>query len=253
MKPAYLSASQINLYLACPVKYRLRYIDQVPPAFKSSSLVLGSAVHSAIEWLQNQWLAGERPAEEELLSIFQADLEAQTLEEVHFRPREDAASLRKTGSDLLKLYFLETEAKSPRAAEQPFEVELVHPKTGEILDVPLHGWIDLIENDGTIVEIKTAARMFDDLSLALHPQVSAYSYATTRLYGERLPVRLDCLLKTKTPRLERISVRRSEADDARLFLLAHQVVQAIGVGSFFPNPGWMCKDCDFRFACSVWN
>ncbi len=107
MKPAYLSASQINLFLACPVKYRLRYIDQVPPAFKSSGLVLGSAVHSAIEWLQKKWLAGERPSEDALLSIFEADVEAQMLEEVDVRPMVDAGSLRETGSDLLRLYFLE--------------------------------------------------------------------------------------------------------------------------------------------------
>lgn len=253
MKPAYLSASQITLFLACPVKYRLRYIDQADPAFKSSGLVLGSAVHSAIEWLQKRWLAGERPSEEELDSIFEADIEAQMLEEVRFRPREDVAALRETGSNLLKLYFQGTEARPPRAAEQPFEVELVHPRSGEVLEVPLRGWIDLIEDDGTIVEIKTAARSFDELSLALHPQLSAYSYVARKIYGDRLPLRLDCLLKTKRPRLERIDVERGEADDARLFLLAREIVSAIDAGSFFPNPGWMCKDCELRHACPVWN
>lgn len=34
MTPAYLSVSQLPAYLACPAKYRLRYVDQVEPAFK---------------------------------------------------------------------------------------------------------------------------------------------------------------------------------------------------------------------------
>jgi putative RecB family exonuclease len=170
MKPAYLSASQMNLFLACPLKYRLRYIDQVKPVSKPSGLALGSAVHSAIEWLHKRWIGGDRPSKEELLSIFEADLEAQMLEEIQLRSGEDAGVLRDTGKSLLKLYFLETEARPARATELPFEVELVHPKKGEVLDVPLKGWIDLIEEDGTVVEIKTASRSMDDLTLALHLQ-----------------------------------------------------------------------------------
>ena len=252
MRPAYLSASQMNLFLACPLKYRLKYIDQIPPPFKPSGLVLGSAVHSGIEWLHKRWQEGNRPDEEELLSIFEADLEAQMLEEIRFRPGEDAVSLRETGGGLLKLYYSETEARAPRAAELPFEVDLVHPPTGEILDVPLRGWIDLVEEDGTIVEIKTSARSPDDLTLAVHLQLSAYSYAAATMYKERPRIRLDCLLKTKRPRLEGIEVARSEVDDARLFLIAKEIIGAIEAESFFPNPSWMCKGCEFRPACPIW-
>jgi hypothetical protein len=48
-------------------------------------------------------------------------------------------------------------------------------------------------------------------------------------------------------------VGRSEADDARLFLLAREIIGAIEAESFFPNPSWMCKECELRFACPVWN
>ena len=40
----HLSVSQINVYLACPLKYRFQYVDEIPRAFTSSALVFGIAV-----------------------------------------------------------------------------------------------------------------------------------------------------------------------------------------------------------------
>lgn len=125
-----------------------------------------------------------------------------------------------------------------RATELPFEVELVHPGTGEVLAVPLQGWIDLIEADGTVVELKTLSRTPDAGALALNLQLSAYSYAASRIYREQPPLRLDVLLKTRRPRFERVPVERGAADDARLFLLAEEALRAIEAQAFFPNPGW---------------
>ncbi|MFH1681493.1 MAG: PD-(D/E)XK nuclease family protein [Candidatus Eisenbacteria bacterium] len=253
MRPEFLSASQISCFLACPAKYRFRYVDRASPAFRPSGFVLGNVVHSALEWLHKSWLAGTAPSEEDLLVIFEADLSAQTVEEIRMRNGETVSSLQETGRNLVRLYFSETEARAPRGAEVPFEVDLVHPATGEVLDAPLRGWFDLIEADGTLVELKTAARRPDETALTLHPQLSAYSYAAARIYRERPGLRLDCLLKTKKPRLERISVERSETDDARIFVLARSVLRAVEAESFFPNPGWQCEGCEFRHLCPAWD
>jgi len=82
--------------------------------------------------------------------------------------------------------------------------------------------------------------------------MTAYSYALTRIYRERPKARLDVLLKTKEPRLERILVERGEADDRRLFVVATEVLSAIDSGSFFPNPGWQCQGCEYRHQCPLW-
>jgi putative RecB family exonuclease len=250
MRPAYLSVSQLNAFLACPARYRFRYVDQVEPAFRSGALALGSAVHSALDWLHRAWKGSERPSAEKILRMFEADLTAQFYDGVAVRG--DAGALKSIGRSLLELYFQETPVKEVRAVELPFEVPVVDPRTGEELPVPFRGYIDLIEADGTLVELKTAARKPDKTALRLHLQLTAYSYAMTRIYRERPKARLDCLLKTKEPRLERIPVEREEADDGRLFTLASTVLGAIEAGSFFPNPGWMCRDCEFRRVCPVW-
>ena len=252
MRPAYLSASQLNCYLGCPAKYQFRYLDRVEPAFKSAALVLGSAVHSTLEWIHRGWQAGEEPSWEEIAEIFEADLSAQAMDPISFRDGAGFKSLLQQGCQLLLVYVTETPARPPKAMEVPFEVELIHPKTGEILDIPLRGWMDLIEADGTVVEFKTAARKPDKTTLALHLQLSAYSYAGKTIYRKRPKLRLDCLMKTKVPRLERIPVERTETDDGRLFVIATEVVKAIDAESFFPNPGWQCQGCEYRHVCPIW-
>jgi putative RecB family exonuclease len=250
MKPEYLSVSQLNAYLMCPAKYRFRYVDQVQPAFKSGALALGSAVHSALDWLHRAWKGGERPDKEKVLRIFEADLTAQFHDGTKIRG--DPGALKDVGRGLLGLYVEETPAKDVRAVELPFEVPIVDPKTQTALPAPLQGYVDLIEEDGTLVEVKTASRKPDRSSLLLHLQMTAYSYALTRIYRERPKARLDVLLKTKEPRLERLPVERSEVDDRRLFVVASEVLDAIDCASFFPNPGWQCQGCEYRHACPVW-
>ena len=206
MRPAYLSASQINLFLSCPRKYRLRYVERIEPAFKASALVLGSAVHTALEWLHKRWQEQKRPSESALLSIFDADLSSQEAGKIRYRSAETPESIRGLGQQLLHLYLEERRPSDVRSVELPFEVPLIDPLTGAVLDAPLRGWIDVIESDGTVVELKTAARLPDQTMLSINPQFSAYSYAATRIHGRRPRLRVDCLLKTKKPRLESITV-----------------------------------------------
>ena len=55
----HLSASQIQAYMDCSLKYKFSKIDQLPKSFKSSGLALGSAIHSAVEWLHRHWKQGD--------------------------------------------------------------------------------------------------------------------------------------------------------------------------------------------------
>ena len=86
-------------------------------------------------------------------------------------------------------------------------------------------------------------------------QLSVYSYATQMngLADEQdLRLRFDVLTKTKQPELCRYWTTRDRAANVRLFRLAAEVLQAIEAGVFHPNPGWQCKDCQFRSQCWAW-
>ena len=69
----HLSATQINLYLECSLKYRFQYIDEFPKPFKSSGQAFGSATHSSLEWLHKEKIRGNHIALEKLYKIMEAD------------------------------------------------------------------------------------------------------------------------------------------------------------------------------------
>ena len=54
----HLSSSQINLYLLCSLKYKFIYLDKLPKPFKSSGLMFGSAMHSALSWVHKEKING---------------------------------------------------------------------------------------------------------------------------------------------------------------------------------------------------
>ena len=66
---------------------------------------------------------------------------------------------------------------------------------------------------------------------------------------EDLRLRFDMLTKTKQPELHRYWTQRDRAPNVRLFHLAAEILHAIELGVFVPNPGWQCKDCPYRSRC----
>ena len=46
------SISAIKTFLQCPRRYRLQYVDRIPPAFRSAFFAFGTAWHDVIDhWL----------------------------------------------------------------------------------------------------------------------------------------------------------------------------------------------------------
>ncbi len=249
----HLSVSQINLYLLCPRKYAFTYVEKIPRAFKPIGWAFGSAIHSSIEWLNRQRKAGKVPALTELIRIFEADWNAQKVENLKLKGEEDEKSLIAQGKELLSLYHGELSGKAaPQSVELPFQVELCDFESGEVLDLPLEGVIDLVERGDTVVEIKTSSRSFSPIQLAQHLQITAYAYAYEVLYRKKPSLVLETLLKGKRPRIERAEVLRSKDDHLRFFHIAKAVLKAIRSGNYHPNPGWQCQDCEFFDACQRW-
>ena len=70
--PVY-SFSQINTYLQCPLKYRFQYLDKIPKVEEEPSphLLLGSAVHHALEMLYKKLNQFQKLQEQDLIEIFE--------------------------------------------------------------------------------------------------------------------------------------------------------------------------------------
>lgn len=248
--PPTTSASQLTTYAMCPRKYLLGYVLEEPPEFRSTSLILGSAVHGALGWFFEEKLQGHHPSAEDAETIVTADLLALTSGE-HVRWKTATfASLDEEGRRLVRLY-LATHAELPVAAvEQPFEVDIVHPHTGEVLGRRLRGYYDLRLEDGSIVELKTSSKGWSEDSLVRHLQVGAYAYATHA--DAEVPTRLSVqvLIKLKRePRIETYVVERSEADLGWWIRAASEIEDAIAAGLFPPSPSPLCMECEYARAC----
>lgn len=247
-----LSVSQVNTYLGCPLKYRFQYVDKIPRPWRVAAMAFGSSVHAAVEWFHKERLAGRNPELTQVVQVFDADWYAQNTEPLVFSERESREGLAEKGLAMLKLYVESTNGAKPVAVEQPFELDLADPETGELLDVRLRGVIDLVEEGDVLVDLKTAGRTLESGGLERHLQLSTYALAFLLLRGQIPKLRLDMLLKTTKPRLERHETTRSLEDLGWTARLIREVSLAIETEHFFPNPSWRCTECEYFAHCQQW-
>ncbi len=250
--PRVISVSQVNAYLGCPLKYRFQYVDKIPRPWRAAAMAFGSSVHAAVEWFHKERLAGRSPEIASVLQVFDADWYAQNVEPLVFSDRESREGLAEKGRAMLELYVESCNGVKPVAVEEPFELDLSDPETGEVFEVRLRGVIDLVEEGDVLVDLKTAGRTLESGGLERHLQLSTYALAFLLLRGQIPRLRLDMLLKTTKPRLERHETTRSVEDLSWTARLIREVSLAIETEHFFPNPSWRCTECEYFAHCQQW-
>jgi hypothetical protein len=167
-------------------KYALKYAD---PA--TGKMALGRAVHAAL----TQNFAQKVETQEDLpltgvVALFR-DAWAVERDEIEFRDDEDPAELGACGQALVSKYMDQAAPLiEPAAVEMRVE--------GEIGGIRVQGWIDLMDVDGRIIDLKTAGRKPSGIESDYKFQIATYTQLTPGASGE---ARLDTLVKTKTPAL----------------------------------------------------
>jgi len=248
----HLSASQIQSYLDCSLKYKFNYIDRLPKPFRASGLALGSAFHAAAEWLHNKWSNGNDVSLESVWDIFEADWYAQSLEPILYKNEETENEVLNLGRNLISVYFNHAPRNEVVHTELPFQLPVTNIETGEVLDITLKGIIDKIEVGDVVVDLKTWGRMISQHDLECNLQLSAYAYAYWMMYKKFPHLRFDVLLKTKTPRYEQMETERVLEDCVIFFNICREVYVSIQKEVFIPNPSWKCQGCEYRDQCWFW-
>lgn len=185
-----LSPSQVRCFMDCQVRWWFKYGLKLPEP-QTGNLALGKAVHSAIaeNFAQKLDTREDLPVAGILALYRQAW--AEECEQTEFRDDEDASELRACGEALVAKYMDEVApALDPAAVEMRVE--------GEIAGVRVRGWIDLLDVDGRIIDLKTAARRPSSIEPDHRFQVATYTQLTPGASGQ---ARLDTLVKTKSPAL----------------------------------------------------
>ncbi len=256
----YVSASRLNLWLKCPLAFRLRYVDGVESPVSPAQFV-GKRVHAALEgYYRHRQLGLTIEPSQVALRIGDDWGDSLHEERVLFADTAEEETAFEQTQRLVAAYLAQVPADEPRplAVEAAIEAPLVDPRTGEDLGLPLVGIIDLVlpEADGsTIADFKTSARGGAPLEITHEVQLSSYSYLFRHHAAEpEGALEIRSLTKTKTPRVERYRYGpREERHQRRLFAVIRAYLDALDSGRFVFRPGWGCSRCEFRgLHCSSW-
>jgi putative RecB family exonuclease len=240
---AVLSPSQVNTYLDCSMKWYFRYVAQLPEGVRSGSLVLGSAIHRAVEVALRARIERQpEPELEALTEVYAASWRDQLEEGEIDWGKEAPEDVGSDGAVLLAKYFHEA---LPHLKPARIESRI----SGAIAGVPVRGFLDLLEEDGRIVDLKTSRRRPPSISPDYRLQISTYRILEPDATGA---ARLDTLVRTKTPQLVQLDCTIGAADVAYAEAIYPQAQEGMRSGLYTPNRrSFMCsrKYCAYWAAC----
>ena len=251
------SYSALNQYQRCPLQYYFERVLKLPRTSVGSGLILGSAVHNALAayhiGLKNR---EELPWHELQQAFLETWLCREDEELVDYKANETRDDLIAQGLELVKLYVAEPPPKEIVAIEHRILIPL-HNSDGEYLETPLLSFIDLLTRDSgllKITEFKTSGRAYGESEVEGSLQATCYVNAVQEMFGEwPKVVEFAVLVKTKSPKIQRLKTSRSEDDLGRLGDLVETIEHAVKNEVFYPVESPMnCSTCSYRKECRQW-
>lgn len=185
-----LSPSQVSSLMDCAYRWYAKQVLRMlePP---TSGQILGRAIHSALATNFEQKCDTKVDLPVSGVVAVYREAWAVLTEEVEFRDDEDSQELEKTGEALVIKYMEQAAPKiEPVAVEMRVE--------GFIAGVKVTGYIDLLDVEGCVIEIKTAKARPSTIDPMHRFQVATYRQLTPQARGTG---RIDTLVKTKSPQL----------------------------------------------------
>lgn len=256
-KSPHLSASSVGEYVECGLLFRFGRIDKLPMEFKSDALEFGTVIHLVLAEFYEEKMIGKKMTLKDVHKSFEEHWFriAEERTDIKYANGKDFNTLLVEGTDLLTTWY----NKLPDDDFKVIGVEEAFSFTIPDLPLPIIGAIDLIEEDetGTIIitDFKTSSRAYSISEVDQNQQMTLYQMAMKNngYADQEILLRLDCLIKTKTPRFEQYYSIRSENDEIRLVRKIKQVWSGISKGVFIPNDtSWKCKNCSYKNACDEW-
>jgi CRISPR/Cas system-associated exonuclease Cas4 (RecB family) len=245
-----VSASRINLFHSCRLKFYFRYVLKITKP-SSPALHVGKTVHAMLqEWSKRRWM-GKRAHKEDLLSHFNEYWQLSLKDEpVAFEESEEESEKNKAWA-LVEMYLRDTPIPLD---EKPMGVEVsVEADLSEHGLPSLRGIIDLVRSNGEIVDFKTSATT-PNSEQVLHRnelQLTAYGLLYRESTGEMEPgFELHHLVKTKVPKL--VVTRHpsiSEKQKRKLFQSIESFVDGVQREDWVASHGLQCAACEFFNEC----
>lgn len=251
-KKPHLSVSAVKTFLLCPMKFCFRYTRRIRPDYIPAALVLGTAWHAVVAtWLESK--TNDDALDEELRAQLRDRLALVDVPVLFSDSEMDQEQFISRAVDMFQAFRRSVARPNVVVGtELPFDLEIVHPLTGECLPTSVIGAIDaiVVQADGrrALWELKTGRRWGS--TTAEHDlQTTLYHVAARELGHEDLALRVIVTTKSKVPEVQEIEIERTAADEvelAEVFLEVHRAIQA---GVSFRQRGWQCSTCEYSTAC----
>jgi DNA helicase-2/ATP-dependent DNA helicase PcrA len=232
-----LSATSIDAYDTCPMKYKLMQDWRIPgPA--SAAMLYGKTVHDVLRQIHQGILAGRAPWEGEALQRFREMMAAASFDDEYQRTLFERQGARQLTAYIAIL------ARQPGLpllhAERSFQMK--------VDGVPVRGRMDRVDrfDDGRVrvIDFKTGS-VFDQDKADKSLQLSIYAIAARETLNAE-PAEL------MIHNLEDNSEVRTTRDEAALLETRAKIAEvAAGIAAerFEPKPGFHCGWCEFRNLC----
>ena len=236
-EPLQLSASAINTYEQCPMKYMFRHVWNIRGG-PQAQMTFGNVMHATIREFVGEVRKRGRLQIDEVIAIYEREWSS-----AGFPDEYQEEEYRKAGREQLEAFHRRFTAAPPEVLhqEKTFELPLEH-------NVVVTGRMDqvnrLSELEIEIVDYKTG-RPRDAKKAAEDLQLSIYALAAREVL-ELAPGRLvfHNLVNNETVHSTR-DAKSLSATKARIA----EVADRIRAGDFLARPGFACGYCDYKPLC----
>jgi CRISPR/Cas system-associated exonuclease Cas4 (RecB family) len=252
------SYSALSQFLKCPLQFYFERIAKLPRKSTSDAQVLGSALHSALAEYHRNLQIGQQVQTGQIHEAYHASWTEQlSRNQVCASTEKSLDDSRDLGLALVDLYLKEPPPQNIVAVERPLLAPIANSQ-GEYLEKPILIIADLVtqQDDGTlqIGELKTSGRAYSESEVATSLQPTFYANALYELTGDEPSVEYTVLIKTKSPKVQKLQAIRNRSDFQRLGDLIGAVEMAVQTGVFYPNEAPMtCSGCSYFRQCREWS
>ena len=251
---ATVSASRLNTWLSCRLKFYFRYVLGLTKP-RTPALYVGHTVHGVLKlWNQARWRRQVLTPDDLKQRFDQLWLSDQRTAPVKWDDGEEPGE-QQTAWSLLDLYFRESPIppnELPEAVEVSAEADLTRHGLPKLI-----GILDLVRAGGRIVDYKTVGQTPSN-EKAIHSnevQLSGYAVLYRANTGKTEGGRdLHQLVKTKTPKL--VVTQQgpmTQPQQTRLFRQMESYAEGLARQDFVPSPGMQCSMCSHLVECKSWH
>jgi len=236
-EPLQLSASAIDAYDRCPMKYMFQYVWNIRGG-PHAQMTFGNVMHATIREFVGETRKRGRVPSEEVIAIYEREWSS-----AGFPDEYQEGEYRKAGREQLEAFHRSFTAAPPDVLHQEkgFELALEH-------NVVVTGRMDQVnrlgEREIEIVDYKTG-RPRDAKKAAEDLQLSIYALAAREVL-ELAPGKLVFYNLVNNEAVE--STRDAKSLAATKARIA-EVADRIRAGDFSARPGFACGYCDYKPLC----